>query len=69
MQDFRSPFDVVDHNGPRRLGRSRAPDMMLELVRILTTVRVKSSVFVNKCQGFLEASPLSPILFNVFMDR
>lgn len=75
--DFRSAFDVLDHRRLSELLRQRGcPDYLHSLIRSLMFDGVRSRVLVNgevsgwflRTQGVLQGSPLSPWLFNLFVD-
>ena len=75
--DFRSAFDVVDHGRLYEVLVERScPVQMLALITRLTFTNVRSRVLANgaasdwfpRTCGLLQGSPLSPALFNIFVD-
>ena len=75
--DFKSAFDVVNHRLLRDKLISRAcPPYILALISSLNFEGVESTVFVNdttspafpRNRGVLQGSPISPLLFNIFID-
>ena len=75
--DFRAAFDVVDHELLRRtLGARGFPGQIRDLVANLMFDGVRSRIFANgttsawfaRTCGVLQGSPLSPALFNLFVD-
>jgi hypothetical protein len=75
--DFRSAFNVVDHSILSRILRERScPPRMLALISHLTFNGVRSTVLSDSDVGptfvrgrsVLQGSPLSPHLFNIFVD-
>ena len=75
--DFRSAFDVVNHEKLIGLLRGRrCPDYLLRLIETLMVSGVKSRILVNgeksewfvRTRGVLQGSVLSATLFNVYVD-
>ncbi|KAK2979211.1 hypothetical protein RJ640_003141 [Escallonia rubra] len=75
--DFRAAFDVVDHGILAGILRRRGcPEQMLALIANLTFFDVFSRVVSDsrisrrfaRTRGVLQGSPLSPYLFNIFVD-
>ncbi|KAH0288161.1 hypothetical protein KCU71_g15726, partial [Aureobasidium melanogenum] len=75
--DFKSAFDVLDHSILERILVDRGcPAYLLALIKSLTFNNVRSRVLVNgvasdwfrRTCGVLQGSPISPHLFNFFVD-
>jgi hypothetical protein len=75
--DFKAAFDVVDHSLLTNVLRRRGcPRQMLALIASLTFQGVRSRVVSDgessdwffRSRGVLQGSPLSPCLFNLFVD-
>jgi hypothetical protein len=75
--DFKAAFDVVDHSLLTDVLRRRGcPPRMLALIASLTFRGVRSRVVSDgeasdwfaRSRGVLQGSPLSPCLFNLFVD-
>lgn len=75
--DFRTAFDVVDHRILyRKLLDRDCPPHILALIVSLNFGSVESTAYVNdfatpgipRRRGVLQGSPISPLLFNIFID-
>ena len=75
--DFRAAFDVVKHLQLDEVLRGRGcPDQIRALIIGLMFRQVRSRVLANngapewfqRTRGLLQGSPLSPMLFNLFVD-
>jgi hypothetical protein len=75
--DFESAFDVLDHSILERVLVERGcPSYLLALIKSLTFDNARSRVLVNgeasdwfqRTCGVLQGSPISPHLFNFFVD-
>ena len=75
--DFRAAFDIVDHGFLRQvLQRRGCPLQILALIESLMFYNVRSRIHANndtsqwfpRTCGVLQGSPLSPALFNLFVD-
>ena len=75
--DFQAAFDVLDHDRLFQiLRRRRCPKVILALILGLVSNNLYSRILANDCasdwflrsRGILQGSPLSPILFNLFVD-
>lgn len=76
--DLRSAFDMVDHTRLLQVLRDRGcPSSLLTLFQGLMMDSIVSRVLANnetspwfaRTQGVLQGSPLSPWLFNIFIDQ
>ena len=76
--DLEKAFDMVDHTRLSDLLASRrCPDHVHRLIRSLTFQGLRSRVLVNnqssgwlpRTRGVLQGSPLSPYLFNIYIDE
>jgi hypothetical protein len=75
--DFRAAFDTVDHSILSAILRKRGcPARMLSLISSLTFEGISSTIVSDgdmsepftRSRGVLQGSPLSPHLFNIFVD-
>lgn len=75
--DFRSAFDVVDHYKlDAKLAQRGCPRAVRALLQDLMFCNLRSRVLINgqvtdwlpRSRGVLQGSPLSPWLFNIFVD-
>lgn len=75
--DFKSAFDVVDHDRlDAKLAMKGCPTVLRPLIRSLMFVHLESRILINgmvtdwfpRSRGVLQGSPLSPWLFNLFID-
>jgi hypothetical protein len=75
--DFKSAFDVVDHQRlDTKLAAHGCPASLRPLIQSLMFVHLKSRILINgqvtgwfsRSCGVLQGSPLSPWLFNLFID-
>lgn len=75
--DFRAAFNVIDHARLAAvLQERRCPEVIYGLIWSLTFQELRSRVVVNgipapwftRTWGVLQGSPLSPYLFNLFVD-
>lgn len=76
--DLEKAFDMVDHTRLSNLLASRrCPNNVHRLIRSLTFQGLQSRVLVNnqsyawfsRTRGVLQGSPLSPYLFNIYIDE
>lgn len=76
--DLEKAFDMVDHTRLRTLLiRRGCPGRIRDLIENLTFRGLRSRVFVNgrssdwfpRTRGVLQGSPLSPYLFNIYIDE
>jgi hypothetical protein len=75
--DLRSAFDMVDHGLLYdKLCQRGCPRRLLSILRCLMMTNLKSRLLINgevtdwfpRTRGVLQGSPLSPWLFNIFID-
>jgi retron-type reverse transcriptase len=75
--DFKSAFDVVDHDRlDAKLAQKGCPETIRSLIQNLMFCHLKSRILINgqvtdwfsRSRGVLQGSPLSPWLFNLFID-
>jgi retron-type reverse transcriptase len=75
--DFKAAFDVVDHSLLLDILRRRGcPLGMQKLIASLTFHHIRSRIvsdgeasdWFSRSRGVLQGSPLSPYLFNIFVD-
>ena len=75
--DLKSAFDVLDHGIlARRLHSKHCPDAIVKLIASLGFHGLRSRVIVNgeaspwflRTRGVLQGSPISPFLFNIYID-
>jgi hypothetical protein len=75
--DFKSAFDVVDHQRlDAKLAGKGCPETIRSLIQNLMFRHLKSRILINgrvtdwfpRSRGALQGSPLSPWLFNLFVD-
>ena len=75
--DLKSAFDVVDHGRlDAKLAARGCPEWIRRLIQSLMFVHLESRLLINqqvtpwfsRSQGVLQGSPLSPWLFNLFID-
>jgi hypothetical protein len=76
--DLEKAFDMVDHTRLSDLLASyRCPDHIHYLIRSLTFRGLRSCILVNnqlsgwfsRTRSVLQGSPLSPYLFNIYIDE
>jgi hypothetical protein len=75
--DFKSAFDVIDHQQlDAKLSAKGCPPMIRMLIGNLMFLDLKSRILINgkvtnwfsRSYSVLQGSPLSPWLFNLFVD-
>lgn len=75
--DFKSAFDVLDHQLlDKKLSQRRCPPAVHSIIRHLMFNKLRSRLLINgqttewfpRTCGVLQGSPLSPWLFNLFID-
>jgi len=75
--DFKAAFDVVDHQRlDGKLARRGCPQVVRSLIQSLMFQGLKSRILINgrmtewfgRSRGVLQGSPLSPWLWNLFVD-
>ena len=76
--DFRAAFDVLDHTILRRVLSERGclPDVLklidglcFDSLSSRVVANRKASAYFPRTRGVVQGSPLSPLLFNIFVDR
>jgi hypothetical protein len=75
--DFKSAFDVVDHQRlDAKLAARKCPGIIRHLIQNLMFLNLRSRILINgqvtdwfaRSRGVFQGSPLSPWLFNLFVD-
>jgi hypothetical protein len=75
--DFKSAFDVIDHNRlDAKLATRGCPSALRPMLQSLMFTHLESRILINgtvtnwfpRSRGVLQGSPLSPWLFNLFID-